>query len=339
MTRRLALAGLLCSLGVLSALSGAFTGLDVARAATTIITKDEAPDLALNSTTVAQSSITVPAGAGSVTSVRVTMAAVHDRVGDLVVTLTHVPTGTAVILLDQPGVVGVGNGDQSNLLATHPVSFSDDASAPAAEGMGSGAAMGNNAVVCRDDSVCTYRSHASLSAFTNLDAAGDWRLTVTDMQSGNDGVLAAWTLEVQASDVVTTTTTVAPTTTTTIETTTTEPTTTTTEPTTTTTEATTTTTTEATTTTVEPVPTEPTTTTIEPVPTEPTPATDPDDPAAAMAAGATTGADAAANDASTLPRTGAEQRRLVLVGIGLVLLGFGAMLATQARRAGDQVRR
>src|SRR5262245_55843267 len=100
MSRRLALARLLCSLGVVAAVSGTFTGFDVAGAATTIITKDESPDLTVNNAAVAQSTLTMPPGTGLVTSVRVTMAATHTRVGDLVVTLTHVPTGTAVTLLD-----------------------------------------------------------------------------------------------------------------------------------------------------------------------------------------------------------------------------------------------
>jgi subtilisin-like proprotein convertase family protein len=220
---------------ILAVLAGgivSLAGLHQAAAATISTTKDEVPDLPVNQLAVAQSTITVAPGAGSVTAVTVTVAATHDRVGDLVVLLTHVATGTTVTMLDQPGTVGVDNGDNSNLLSSHPISFVDGAALPDAETLGSGAGMGNNAVVCRDNAVCTYESHQSLGAFSGLAASGDWRLSVTDTRAQDNGVLDAWSLRLDAEP--TTTTTEPPTTTTTEP-----PTTTTTEPATTTTTTTT----------------------------------------------------------------------------------------------------
>jgi subtilisin-like proprotein convertase family protein len=201
---------------ILAVLAGgivSLAGLHQAAAATISMTKDEVPDLPVSQLAVAESTITVAPGSGTVTAVTVTVAVTHDRVGDLVVRLTHVATGTMVTMLDQPGTAGVDNGDNSNLLSSHPISFADGAALPDAETMGSGAGMGNNAVVCRDNAVCTYESHQSLGAFSGLAASGDWRLSVTDTRAQDNGLLDAWSLRLDAEP--TTTTTEPPTTTTT----------------------------------------------------------------------------------------------------------------------------
>jgi subtilisin-like proprotein convertase family protein len=187
------------------------TPVGPAGAATTAVTKDESPDLAIAQASAVESTLTVAPGAGTVTGATVTVAATHTWIGDLVVRLTHVDTGTTVALLDRPGVVGVGDGDQSNLLQANPISFQDSPGLPGAETMGTGPGMGNNAVVCRDDAVCAFGSHETFGALVGLSASGDWRLSITDARSRDDGLLHAWTLQLETEPEVTTTVPGAPT--------------------------------------------------------------------------------------------------------------------------------
>jgi subtilisin-like proprotein convertase family protein len=244
------------ALGILALGSGSVVGIDLAGAATIMVSDN--PLLAVPGFSTVTSDLTVPAASGVVTDVVVDVALDHTWIGDVVLQLTHVPSGTVVSLVDRPGVPASTVGPNVNLASAFPITFSGAAGLPAAESMGA-TLNGTNKVVCEDDEICAFAPEGPLSGFDGLTADGVWRLSVSDMtlNADNTGLLTAWSLTV-TTDPAPTTTTTAPTTTTTVA-----PTTTTVAPTTTTVAPTTTTTVAPTTTTVAPT----TTTTVAPTTT------------------------------------------------------------------------
>ena len=105
----------------------------------------------------------------------------HTWVGDLIVTLTHVDTGTAVTIIDRPGVpissFGCSRNDISAFLA--------DAAATPVE------------TECADATPTidgTFIPNNPLSAFDGEDLGGTWRLTVTDNALPDTGFLEEWAL-------------------------------------------------------------------------------------------------------------------------------------------------
>ncbi len=106
----------------------------------------------------------------------------HSWVGDLLVTVTHVDTGTSAVLLDRPGSAPStpfgcsGNNVDAN--------FDDEATNPAEDecAAGSPAIAGN------------LTPTGALSAFDGESFAGTWNLTAVDNEGADTGILQSWCL-------------------------------------------------------------------------------------------------------------------------------------------------
>ncbi|MFO0590957.1 MAG: proprotein convertase P-domain-containing protein [Polyangiaceae bacterium] len=142
--------------------------------------------------------ITVPASGDSVVDyVCPTLGISHSWVGDLVIKL-YSPMGTAITLVNRPGVVEVTDdgtavgGDSSNLLLGFPIAWKDGA-ATSAENMGS--TIANSGVICRDDGQCLFDPNAGaatpgkLAAFIGQAGPGTWKLCVGDGGLGDVGTI------------------------------------------------------------------------------------------------------------------------------------------------------
>ncbi len=144
--------------------------------------------LAISSGQDATSTIAV-GGSGTITDLNVGLVITHTWVGDLVVTLTHVDTGTVVNMIHRPGTInlpppGSSVGDfgcgSNNIDATL-----DDEASVAAESM------------CRSTSPAisgSVRPNHPLSAFDGEDMGGTWRLKVVDGATLDNGYLESWSL-------------------------------------------------------------------------------------------------------------------------------------------------
>lgn len=124
-------------------------------------------------------------GAGLVIDLDVDLAISHTWVGDLIVRLTHVDTGTSVILINRPGspaISSVGcSGDDIEAIL-------DDEASPAAE------------TTCRPVAPALSGRLApfgALSAFDGEAMAGTWRLLVLDRSLVDRGFLESWALVFQ----------------------------------------------------------------------------------------------------------------------------------------------
>jgi len=107
----------------------------------------------------------------------------HGWVGDLSVSLRHDDTGSAVDLIDRPGVPASGFGcSASDIDAT----LDDEASLPAEDACATPAPALAGALV----------PAAALSAFHGEDAQGSWTLTLVDSSLGVSGSLEEWCLRV-----------------------------------------------------------------------------------------------------------------------------------------------
>ena len=116
---------------------------------------------------------------GAITDLDVIVRITHTYVGDLVVTLTHVDTGTSVILIDRPGRPGSTWGCRKNNI---DATLDDDAFDPVEDECGS-----NNCAICG-----TFSPNNPLSAFNGEDVGGTWQLQVSDFANGDTGVLTEW---------------------------------------------------------------------------------------------------------------------------------------------------
>ena len=124
-----------------------------------------------------QSEITVPSSAGKVRDLDVAINLFHSFDGDLDVTLTHVTTGTAVVLFQD-----VGSSNEGFLIR-----LNDEA--------GTDMTAGTNAKVDGPISGTFNPGGAALlSIFDGEDASGVWRLTIFDDSGGDTGTLFAWSL-------------------------------------------------------------------------------------------------------------------------------------------------
>ncbi len=128
-------------------------------------------------------------GTGVIKDVNVlNMLIVHDRIGDLNITLTS-PTGTVVTLGDQPGVpVSMLGCEEADISA----SFDDLASSPAE-------AFENSCDTPSPAISGTFQPINPLSAFNGEDVNGVWTLTVTDTTSAAPatmGFIDSWSLQI-----------------------------------------------------------------------------------------------------------------------------------------------
>jgi subtilisin-like proprotein convertase family protein len=117
------------------------------------------------------STLVVAGPAGTITDLNVTVSINHTFDGDLDLILSHVDTGTSVLLFDQRG--GSGN----DIFAT----FDDAAALPIS--LGSPPFSG------------TFRPEAPLSALNGESLLGSWRLTVVDNLFGDVGTLNRWSIQ------------------------------------------------------------------------------------------------------------------------------------------------
>lgn len=137
----------------------------------------------------AVSTISVP-GSGTITDLNVGIEITHTYIGDLIIELTHVSTGTTVVLFDQPGTTvytppGLPCGSNCGCSGNDIDATLDDEASVAAENM------------CRSTAPAIYgsvRPNHLLSAFDGEDMGGTWRLTVYDVQTGDSGILVSWSL-------------------------------------------------------------------------------------------------------------------------------------------------
>ncbi len=123
-----------------------------------------------------QVSIFVPSSAGVIADLDVSLALTHTINSELDVTLTHVPSGTVVILFTD-----VGNNDDGFIIVLSD-GFPDIATAP------------NDANDRPVTGTFSPEAPAVLSTFNGLDASGEWRLTVDDDTGGDTGMLFNWEL-------------------------------------------------------------------------------------------------------------------------------------------------
>jgi len=125
---------------------------------------------------------------GSIEDLDVDLAITHTWVGDLEVVLTHVDTGTAVSIMDRPGVPTrgqygcLGNGIDVTLddEAGDPVEdacFEGDPPPQAIEG--------------------TFSPNNPLARFDGESIGGRWDLTVIDHATGDTGSLDSWSLSAE----------------------------------------------------------------------------------------------------------------------------------------------
>jgi cysteine-rich repeat protein len=131
--------------------------------------------------------------------VEVAVAIDHAYLGDLVLKLES-PAGTVTTLMSRPGVdesvdaYYEPNGESSNLVASHPIRFSDTASNDAEY-------MGNTIpdwdAACRDDNRCAYAPNSgagpglAMADFAGEDPVGTWRLCAADGDDGDAGTVQA----------------------------------------------------------------------------------------------------------------------------------------------------
>jgi subtilisin-like proprotein convertase family protein len=122
--------------------------------------------------------VQVPASAGIIRDLEVSLGIIHDNDDDLDVTLTHVSTGTSVLLFSDVG------GTRKGFIIRLDDSFPSD--------LGSVGTTGTDAVV----GGFNPKGAALLSAFNGEDASGEWRLSIVDDTANNkDGLLISFQLQ------------------------------------------------------------------------------------------------------------------------------------------------
>jgi lysyl endopeptidase len=123
------------------------------------------------------------ADGGELLGLEMSLDITHTWVGDLIIRLTHVDSGTMVTLVERPGQVdGSGFGCSGDNIQT---GVSDDAPV----------SLQSN---CISASVAypepAYSPNDPLANFTGLDPSGVWRLSISDNAGGDLGTLNEWCL-------------------------------------------------------------------------------------------------------------------------------------------------
>jgi subtilisin-like proprotein convertase family protein len=126
-----------------------------------------------------QNTIIVPAGAGIIRDVDISLNIAHSFDSDLDVTLVYVPTGTTLALFNDVGGTNEG----------FIIRLNDEA----------GTDIGS-AINSKPDGAITGTFNpegtASLSIFDGLVASGEWRLEITDDSGGDTGTLFSWSMHI-----------------------------------------------------------------------------------------------------------------------------------------------
>lgn len=118
---------------------------------------------------------------GVLSDLDVTIATSHSFVSDLTYTLTHLATGTAVTLIDRPGIPATASGCGADNIN---VTLDDEA----------GSAVENQCAASGTAISGRFSPNQALSAFDGEGLAGNWRLTVTDSAAQDTGTLTQWCL-------------------------------------------------------------------------------------------------------------------------------------------------
>lgn len=131
----------------------------------------------------------------SISDVNVSLNIVHTWVGDLQVTLTHVPTNTSATIFNRPGFAGTGFGSSGDLNGVY------NFDGQSANNFWTASAAASGTVVVAPG---TYQPHTggaagnssnTLGVFNGLNSAGTWRLSIADHATGDTGSLIGWQLE------------------------------------------------------------------------------------------------------------------------------------------------
>jgi hypothetical protein len=123
------------------------------------------------------SDIRVPASAGKIRDLDVALNLFHSFDGDLDVSLTHVTTGTSLVLFND-----VGGSNEGFIIRLNDEAGTDIGTASNAKIDGAITGTFNPAGV------------STLDAFDGEDASGLWRLTIVDVSGGDTGTLFGWSL-------------------------------------------------------------------------------------------------------------------------------------------------
>jgi cysteine-rich repeat protein len=175
------------------------------------------PDDAYNGTTSSMRCISLsgPAVSDTVSRVTLTVAIDHSYLGDLTIKVIS-PNNKKVTVLeraigDNPQSNPTGDdgggccGDASNLVASHPITFDDLASADAET---LGASLSGSQAVCKDGGGCSFKSNpdaagkrtppqAGLAGLVGEPVTGVWRVCVGDSEAYDVGFLRAVTLHLR----------------------------------------------------------------------------------------------------------------------------------------------
>ena len=149
--------------------------------------------------TGASSTITIPTSSNfSITNITVTLNNLtHPWLGDLIATLTYVPTNTTVSLFNRIGRTNTG-GDSSNFNGTY--SFNDAFTGNIWQVAASG---GTNFVIPSGNYFPTGANSGTLvpilTSLGGSQTAGDWRLTISDRSGADTGSLGSWTLNLEGT--------------------------------------------------------------------------------------------------------------------------------------------
>jgi subtilisin-like proprotein convertase family protein len=150
--------------------------------------------------TGASSTITVPTSSNFlITDITVTLNNLtHTWIGDLIATLTYVPTNTTVSLFNRIGRVSSDGGDGSNFNGTYSFNdaFTGNIWAVAASGGSSFVIPSGNYFPTGAGSSTLVPMLTSLSGELS---SGTWRLTISDNQQLDTGALGSWTLNLQGN--------------------------------------------------------------------------------------------------------------------------------------------
>lgn len=130
----------------------------------------------------------VVAAAQTIADLNVSLALSHTYLGDLRVTLTHLDSGSTVVLLEHPGHPALTNGCP---LDDIEAVFDDAALRPAEDRCAAGPPF-----AAIDGSVAPL---AALSAFNGQGLAGTWRLNVSDRAFQDSGALLGWCLRANST--------------------------------------------------------------------------------------------------------------------------------------------
>ena len=144
---------------------------------------------------------------GMVMNASVRVAAAHTFISDLKMELRS-PNGTRLTKLNRPGFPASAYGDNSDLLATYPIEFRNDATVNA-EDMGK--LILSTKVVCRDDGQCAFKpnpdgevgSIANFGGFVGQPSNGNWKFCVSDNYKNDTGTLQSVSLNLTCAPAVT----------------------------------------------------------------------------------------------------------------------------------------